>query len=115
MKYFLEQEPNELEFLDNSWPELDRFQYNKEPQNSFLWALAQARHHRRSGFTSKPGKTSAKTETPDKTPVERENADKGSTQLLEVDIPTATIEITGEENEYGSTTGVVPPRTRRVN
>ncbi len=49
MKYFLEHEPNSLEFLDKSWPELDRFYTNKEPQNSFLWALAQARHHRHSG------------------------------------------------------------------
>ena len=110
MKYFLEQEPNALEFLDNSWPELDRFQFNKEPQNSFLWALAQARHHRRSGFTGKP-KPLTKVDSSGKLPSENkesgENCDKGSAQLLEVDIPTATIEITGDENEYGSS-GAVP-------
>ena len=110
MKYFLEQEPNALEFLDNSWPELDRFQFNKEPQNSFLWALAQARHHRRSGFTGKP-KPLTKVDSSGKLPSENkesgENSDKGSAQLLEVDIPTATIEITGDENEYGSS-GAVP-------
>ena len=106
MKYFLEHEPNALEFLDKSWPELDRFQFNKEPQNAFLWALAQARHHRRSGFTGKP-KTSAKTDKTSKTSGDSKESgdasDKGTSQLLEVDIPTVTIEITGDENEYGST------------
>ncbi len=92
MQYFLEHDQESLKFLDMHWPELDRFHSSKvEPQKAFLWALAHARHHRSKGKGQKvttPVKPTMPSGEELKTPDSAES-------LLDVDIPTATIDIAG--------------------
>ncbi len=95
MQYFLEHDQDSLKFLDQHWPELDRFHSNNvEPQQAFLWALAHARHHKRSKRKGQEVTTPVKPTMPSGEELKTESA--GDESLVDVHIPSATIDIAGE-------------------